>query len=63
MSTSFSEEETQLMRLNIMELLMVGEWVPHGGLPTCITVPKDLIRPRNNQQCVGTTSKNKISRK
>ena len=61
--TSEEEEEAvpQWMRL-IMELLMVGEWVPHGGLPTCITVPKDL-RPRNNQECEATTSRNRISRK
>ena len=45
-----------------MDLLLVGEWVPHGGLPTCITVPKDF-RPRNNQHCDATSTRNRISRK
>ena len=40
--------------------LLVGDWVPHGGLPTCLTIPKEF-RPRSIQ-CDNNPVNNRISR-
>ena len=48
-----------ISKLAMMDLL-VGDWVPHGGLPTCLTIPKEF-RPRSIQ-CDNNPVNNRISR-
>ena len=40
--------------------LLVGDWVPHGGLPTCLTVPKEFRQ--GSIQCDNNPVNNRISR-
>ena len=48
-----------ISKLAMMDLL-VEDWVPHGGLPTCLTIPKEF-RPRSIQ-CDNNPVNNRISR-
>merc|ERR1711963_74265 len=48
-----------ISKLAMMDLL-VGDWVPHGGLPTCLTIPNEF-RPRSIQ-CDDNPVNTRISR-